>query len=262
MLRLLKALPLTLALAALSIFATSCSTGTTQARFFNALPDTQDYGNTGLDVNFNGTKEFTNVAFPSASASTYAAVPAGSVQIEGFETGGITTEVFDHTLSLSAGKQYTVVATGSAANGGNAALLTPVDTNTAPGNGSVNFRVINASPSGPNGTQAAVDIYILPNPNPCSPGTSGCAPTMAALAYKSTSSYVTLPFSPVGSGWQMIVTVAGAPTPIINATIGGFGSASVGAICTLVLTDQANVQQMSTTPVALQDLNTAGCTVN
>lgn len=262
MLRLLQALPLTLALAALAIFTTSCSTGTTQARFFNALPDTQDYGNTGLDVNFNGTKEFTNVAFPSASASGYATVPAGSVQIEGFETGGITTEVFDHTLSLSGGKHYTVVATGSAANGSNATLLTPVDTNTAPANGNVNFRVINASPSGPNGAQAPVDIYILPNPNPCSPGANGCTPTVAALAYKSTSSYVTLPFSSAGSGWQMIVTMAGNPTPIINSTIGGFGSASVGAICTLVLTDQANVQQMSTVPIALQDLNASGCTVN
>lgn len=262
MLRLLQAVRLTLPLAALSIFTTSCSTGTTQARFFNAVPDTQDYGNTGLDVNFNGTKEFTNVGFPSASASTYVTVPAGSVQIEGFETGGISTEVFDHTLRLSGGKQYTVVATGSAANGGNATLLTPVDANTAPPNGSVNFRVINASPSGPNGVQAAVDIYILPNPNPCSPGTNGCTPTMAALAYKDTSSYVTLPFSSAGTGWQIVVTVAGNPTPIINSTIGGFGGASVGAICTLVLTDQANVQKMSTAPIALQDLNAPGCTVN
>lgn len=263
MLRLLKALPLTLALAALSLFATGCGTSTTQVRFVNAIPDTLDYGggNGALDLQFNGTTEFSNIPFLNASGSTYKSVPAGSDTIKGFEAGSTTAQVFSQTLSLNSGKQYTVVATGSAANGGsNVVLLAPVDINTTPANGNVNFRVINASPSGPNGSRAAVDVYILPNP-PCTIGSS-CPPTISALAYQNTSGYVTQSFNSAGTGWQLIVTVAGNTTPIINASIGNFGSASMGAICTLVLTDQQNVQIMNTTPIVLQDLNASGCTVN
>lgn len=258
MLRLFKALPLTLALASLSIFATSCSTSNTRVRFVNAIADTQDYGNAGLDIEFNGTKEFTNIPFPNVSASTYTSVPAGNVKIEGLETNTTTVVFNNQTVSLSGGSEYTVVATGSAANGGsNVVLLTPIDTNTAPANGRVNFRVINASPN----SGAAVDVYLLPNPNPCQPGSSGCTPTIAALSYQQTSSYVNLPFNSEGSSWQMIVTVAGNPNAdYLNTTIGGFGSASEGAICTLVLTDQQNGSQMSAIPIALQDLNASGCT--
>jgi hypothetical protein len=126
----------------------------------------------------------------------------------------------------------------------------------------VNFRVINASPSGPNGNRAAVDIYILPNPVNCSLGSSNCTPAVSALAYQNTSGYVTQSFNSAGTGWQLIITVAGNTTPIINASIGKFGSASLGAICTLVLTDQQNVPIMNTTPMVLQDLNASGCTVN
>jgi hypothetical protein len=262
MLRVLKALPLTLALASLSFFATSCGTTTTQVRFVNAIPDTLDYGggNGALDLQFNGTTQFSNIPFLNASGSTYKTVPAGSDTIKGFEAGS-TTQVFSQTLSLNSGKQYTVVATGSAANGGsNVVLLTPADINTAPANGTVNFRVINASPSGPNGGRAAVDVYILPTP--CVLGSTGCTAAISALAYQNTSSYVPLSFNSVGNGWQLIVTVAGNTTPIINASIGNFGSASIGAICTLVLTDQQNVQIMNTTPIVLQDLNASGCTVN
>jgi hypothetical protein len=262
MLRALKALPLTLALAALSLFASSCGTSTTQVRFVNAIPDTLDYGggNGALDLQFNGTTEFSNIPFLNASGSTYKSVPAGSDTIKGFEAGSTTNQVFSQTLSLNSGKQYTVVATGSAANGGsNVVLLSPVDNNTAPALGNVNFRFINASPSGPNGSRAAADIYILPVA--CVLGSTGCTPAISALAYQNSAS-ATLPFNSQGTGWLLIVTVAGNTTPIINASIGNFGSASLGAICTLVLTDQQNVPIMNTTPMVLQDLNASGCTVN
>ena len=52
MLRLLKALPFTLAIAALSIVATSCSSSGTKARFVNAIQNTSQYGGF-LDVEVN-----------------------------------------------------------------------------------------------------------------------------------------------------------------------------------------------------------------
>src|SRR5260370_12522310 len=108
---LMKALSLTLALAALSIFATSCGSGSSaRARFVNTIPNTGVYGN-GLDVEVNGTKQFTDVTFPNASASTYTSVAAGRDTILGLQTG-TTTQVFSDTTSLSGGSQYTLLATG------------------------------------------------------------------------------------------------------------------------------------------------------
>ena len=66
MLRLLKALPLTLAIVAVSIVATSCSSNNgTKARFVNAIENTFQYGG-ALDVEVNGTQQFTNVQFGNA----------------------------------------------------------------------------------------------------------------------------------------------------------------------------------------------------
>ncbi len=249
MFRLLKALPLTLALAALSIFATSCgSSSSAQARFVNAIQNTVVYGN-GLDVEVNGTKKFTGVTFPNASASTYTSVAAGSDTILGLQTG-TTTQVFSDTTSLSSGKQYTLVATGFAnGSGGNVVFLSISDTNTAPAAGNVEFRVIHASPTGP----SAVDVYIEPTPF----NGNLTSPAISALSYTQTSSYVTLPWNSDGSGWTIIVTAAGSTTPYngFNFNTGNIGGQSTDAIRTLVLTDVANSSQMSTTPLVLSDLN-------
>jgi hypothetical protein len=230
----------------------------------NAIQDTQDYNNVGLDIQVNGTKEFTNITFPQASGSTYVSVPSGNDTVEGFQTG-TTTPAFNFPgLTMNSGSQYTLVATGSAAGGGtNVVVMSPSDNSTAPANGSVNFRIINASPSGPQGGGSTPDVYILPNPatlpTSCANAGINC---ISALAYSNTSSYVTLPINTVGNGWQLIVTVTGNGNPVFSTTINGFGSASEGAICTLVLTDQQNGFQMSSTPVVLQDLNASGCSVN
>src|SRR5260370_390292 len=171
MLRSLKALPLALALATLIVFAAflaSCgSTSTSKARFVNAVSDSQN-----LDISFNGTKKIFNVPVNQANASTYISVPAGSVAIEGFAAGSSTVAFQSQTVTLNSGKQYTLLAAGTIA--GSVTVLNPVDTNTAPANAMVNFRVINASSYGPNGGGQAVDVYILPNPVSCTLGTTGC----------------------------------------------------------------------------------------
>ena len=246
MFRLMKALPLTLALAALSISATSCgSSSSAHARFANTIPNTGVYGN-GLDVEVNGTKQFTDVTFPNASASTYTSVAAGSDTILGLQTG-TTTQVFSDTASLSGGKQYTLVATGFASgSGGFVTLLTISDTNTAPAAGNVEFRVISASPSGP----SAVDVYIEAEPF------SGnlTSPAISALAYTQTSSYVTIPWNSGGGGWVVFVTPAGSTTPIFSQTF-NFGGQTTTAIRTLVLTDVQGGGAMNQAFLELNDLN-------
>ncbi len=166
MLRWLKTLPLALAVAALIVFATfaaSCGSNNSQARFVNAISDDTQ----SLDIDFNGAKAFGGVGPFAASGSTYVGIPAGSDKIQGFASGTTTNPVFGVTspISFNSGSQYTVVATGFLA--GTVNIVAPVDNNTAPAVGIVNFRVIDASPSG----VGAVDVYIIPN---IAAGTPSC----------------------------------------------------------------------------------------
>jgi hypothetical protein len=249
--RLLKAVTVALALAVLSLFAASCgSNNPAQIRFVNAIQDTAQYG-TALDIEVNGTNEFTAVGFEGVQPpSGYKSVPSGGDSIKGLETA-TTTTVFNTNITLNAGLQYTVVATGFATSVGRVAIISAADNNTAPANGSVKFRVIHASPSG-----GAVDVYIAPNP-PQGLGTK----YFSGLTYNNPSAYtyVTIPYnSSVPNGqpnYTMFVTVAGTTTPILITQTLTAGSTSAGAIRTLVLTDQQNVDQLNQLAIVLNDLN-------
>src|SRR5271155_1494194 len=234
MFRLLKVLPLTLALAAVSFFFTGCGSNNVEARFVNAIPDAG-----ALDIDVGGVKEFSTVQFRTASpGSNYIGVPSGNVAIEGFQTGTTTQAFPSQTVSLNSGSEYTLVAVGFLS--GTVNILNPVDNNTEPQDDMVSFRVIEASPSGP----GKVDIYFIANPVECSLGATGCTAAITALAYQSTSTYVTLPFntSSSGTGYQMFVTTSGSPDPLPGwsggQTITGGGS-TLGSIRTMVLTDQS-----------------------
>src|SRR5450759_1519197 len=89
MFRLLKALPLTLALATLSLFAASCgSSNQSQIRVVHAIPD-----GPALDVDVNGTKITTAaLAFVGLQPTppAYTKVPSGSVTIQAFDTNTTT----------------------------------------------------------------------------------------------------------------------------------------------------------------------------
>ena len=256
MFRLLKALPLTLAIAALILVAASCgSSNSTEARFVNAIQDTDDYGgqNAALDVEVNTTKIFSDVAFGAAASSSYKGIPSGSDTIEGFEANS-TTEVFKNTnVGLNSGTQYTLVATGFAtgSNGANVVLLTPTDNNTAPANGSVSFRVINASPSGP----SSVDVWI--EPAPFTSGQLSGTAQIPNISYRSTSNLYTTSYNSSGGGFLVFVTASGNTSELyINGqSIPQFGGASEGAIRTIVLTDVANGSTMNSTAIVLNDLN-------
>jgi hypothetical protein len=251
MVRLFKVLPPALTLLALSIFLISCgSSNSTQARFINAISDTQAYGNVGLDIDVNTTKEFTNVTFGNIEpTSGYTSVPSGSNTINGFQTNSTTAQVFSSSATLASGKQYTMIATGFA-SGSHVALINAPDTNTAPANGNVSFRVINASPSGP----TAVDIYIVPV------GSAIGSPTISGVAYQQSSSYATQAYNSNtsnGFNYFLYVAPAGSSNYIVNQGIPTVGGSSVGSIRTIVLTDVANGNppQMSPNAIILSDLN-------
>jgi len=242
MLRLLKALPLTLALAALSVFVTSCGSGnSTQIRFVHAIRDGGP-----LDIDVNSTKIFTDIQwFQYQPSAGYTKASSGSVTVEGLATG-TTTQVFTSTASLGSG-QYTLIATGSTTgvNGNAVNLLSIPDNNTAPPTGDVEFRVINAALSTQN---ASVDIYILANPV-----NGGIQPpaTIAGLGYTQASSYITLPFNSNGSGYTMYVTSTGTTNPIFSQTL----SSPTNSIRTYVLTDVQNGSSINPRAIEMTDLN-------
>jgi hypothetical protein len=242
---------LALAVAALSVGAASCgsSSGTAQVRFVNAIQDTAQYG-TALDIEIGGRKMFTNVPFQGVQPATgYTSVPSGGSELKGVKAG-TTTPVFISDISLTTGHQYTLVATGFAIGLGRVVIIPAEDNNTSPANGQVEFRVIDASSSGP----AAVDLYIVPvgTTNPISG-----SPTIANVAYPSTSNYVTIPYNPnvvAGFNYTMYVTATGLTTPLITQNLAA-GSSSAGAIRTVVLTDEQNVNQLNQLAMILSDLN-------
>lgn len=251
--RWLKVPRLTLALAALCLITASCSTSEPQVRFVNAIQNTNSYGG-ALDVKVNGTKEFTNVEFAAAAASTYTTVRAGGETIEALEYPADTTTIFNGTIVPKAGTQYTLIATGFAGGGGNKVLLlSDPDNNTAPAPGKVNIRVINASPSGPLGGGAPVDIYVVP----IGSSLASSDKIVSSLAYQSASTYQTVSYnSNFENEWNytLTVTLANSVTPVFSQNFAA-GSSTTGSIRTFVLTDVANVDEMSAQTIILNDLN-------
>lgn len=254
--RWLKVLPLTLALAPLGIFATSCGSSRNQAqiRFVHAIPDAK-----ALDVDvfgpqqINGMQLFADVGFrgflPSAG---YTNVLSDTDTIQGLVNPADTTSVFSDPVSWSAGLQYTVIATGfsaTGANGSDVVLQSILDENSPPASGSVEFRVINASPHSPPG---GVDVYIDPIPVQA----MGSA-VISGLAYQQVSKYVSLVFFPGNNpngnnnGYELYVTQAGSATPIFSQYLGPADN----TIHTLVLTDIQGGNAMNPLAMELTDLD-------
>ena len=242
MFRLLQVLPLTLALVALSIFATSCgSTSQSQVRVVDAISD-----GPALDINVNTTKVFTNLAFEGVQPTppAYTKVASGSVTLEAFDTGTTTPVINSTSASLSGSSQYTVLLTGFLNGSGVSAptfnLIT--DNNAAPTAGDVAIRIIAGSANTPVG---GFDIYIVP------PGTNitGVAPTISALTLGQASSYQQLNFT--GGVYEVIVTPNGNQTPYVNQNY----NIPTGSIRTLVIVDNQGGGGIAQIPLLLNDLN-------
>jgi uncharacterized protein DUF4397 len=252
--RLLKALPLTLALAVLSILTASCGTSSAPARvrFVHAIQDapTLDIDVTG--PNTPSTPEFTHLSFLDVQPAQpgHTSVPSGSDTVAGV-LSGTNTPVFTSTVGWGAGANYTVVATGfskTGTNGSNVVLLSIPDNTPTPPSGDVEFRVINASPSVPK-----VDVYIELNPNTG----PGLPIAIQGLAYTQASNYLTYVFNPNNAtpppGFTVYVTASGSTTPIYITE--NLSPSTAGAVRTLVLTDAPTGGTMNSTFVELSDLN-------
>jgi hypothetical protein len=252
MFRCFKPLPLTVAIAALSVITTGCATNSAKGRFLNALQNTNAYGNVPIDVYINQTKIFSSLGFATPS-STYTNIATGNDTFEGFESPADTSLVFNNlTANLTGGDQCTLIAAGLAGGSGTLAptLIYQHDENVVPPANKLEFRVINASPDSP----ASVDVWIIPEPTTGPEGTCAAQPApgncpISGLAYTNISGY--LPFTAVqGGNYGLFVTFHNSTSLIAETTLPG----SAGAITTIVLVDKANGSFMSPTPVILEDL--------
>jgi len=242
MFRLLKALPLMLALAALSIFTTSCSSSNqSQIRVVHAISD-----GPAVDIEVNTTKVFTNIAFTNVQPTppAYTKVASGSVTLEAVDTGTTTAVIGNTTASLSGSSQDTVVMAGFL-NGTGATAPTFYsirDNNTAPTTGNVEFRIIDASANTPVG---GFDVYIVP------PGTNitGLSPQVSGLTLGQGSSYTSLAFA--ANGHEVIATPHGNQTPDVSQVY----QTPTGSIRTLIIVDDQGGGGISTLPLELNDLN-------
>lgn len=242
MFRLMKALPLTLALGALSISATSCGSGSqSQARVIHAIAD-----GPALDINVNTTKVFTNIAFSGVQPTppAYTKVASGSDTLEAFDTGTTTPVINSTSVSLSGSSQYTVLLTGFLnGTGANApTFYTITDNNAVPTAGNVEIRIIDGSANTP---QGGYSVYIVP------PDTNigGVTPQISGLLLGQASSYQSLNVS--GNVYEVIVTPNGNQTPIINQNY----TITTGSIRTFVIVDNTGGGGISAFPLELADLN-------
>jgi len=244
MLRLLKALPLTLALAALSFFATSCgSSSQSQVRVVHAISD-----GPALDINVNTTKPFTNIAFGGVQPTppAYTKVASGSDTLQAVDTGTTTVVIANTSASLSGSSQYTVLLTGflngTDVNAPSFNLIT--DNNAAPTSGNVEIRIIDGSANTP---QGGFSVYIVP------PGANigGLTPQISGLLIGQASSYQSLNIT--GNVYEVIVTPNGQQTPYINQNY----TIPTGSIRTLVIVDNqgGGGGVPSQIPLELNDLN-------
>jgi hypothetical protein len=260
--RLLKAVPLALALAALSVCAASCGSSVpAQIRFVHAIQDVYAIQDAGpLDITVTGSDthsalEFTNIGFRGVQPNQpgYSSVPSGGDTIQGFLTGTTTNPVFSNSLSLGGGAQYTLIATGfqKDKNGNNAVDLLQISDNIpTPPSGDVEFRVIHASPSGP----GTVDVYIELNPN----NGPGLPITIQGLTYMQASNYVSFVLNPNNAttppGFTVYVTASGSMQPIFPKGY-PINPSSAGAVRTLVLTDVQDGTMMNSSFLELSDVN-------
>ncbi len=250
MFRLLKTLPLTLAIVALSIITAGCS-NQAKIRVFNAIPD----ASAELDVYVNASKvapslQFTYVYPTMTTPVKYVQVPSGSNTVKAYDQGQTTNPIFTtQGLALSSSEEYTVVLAGFVNQSPQAYVFQ--DNNTAPnqntGQNDELFRVIDASAKTP-ASGFDVCFYQTGLSQPTSP-------TISALQIGQASSYVRLPY--VQQGYTMLVMQSGTNcggNPYINWPY-AYPETTNGYITTIMIVDIPGGASVSQTPINLIDLD-------
>ncbi|MGB6386987.1 MAG: DUF4397 domain-containing protein [Terriglobales bacterium] len=253
MLRLLKALPFALALAALSIFATSCGSGGSAAvRLINTIPDNGVNGSIALDIYFNNNLTSTsplavNTVQPAISTpAKYLNVPSGNDTIVAYDTGTKSNPVVSQSsetgLSSSNNNsvQYTLLFAGY--TDAPPQLYVINDNNTPPAANTVKFRVIDGSAfEGANG----LDVYLYQ--------TGTIPPTMplfSNLTIGMASEYNAYPFAS-GQPASIIEIVRHGGPILYNFPLPAF---SPGEIMTVVLNDEPGGATINPRPIVMVDL--------
>mgnify|MGYP001092452396 CR=1 FL=1 len=116
-----------------------------RVRAVHASPDAPN-----VDILVNGAPAFTNVPF--RAVSNYALLPPGTYNLKVVPAGASAPVVIDADVTVEAGKDYTVAATGLLTG------ITPlvlVDDNSAPAAGDAHVRFVHLSPNAP-----AVDVAV------------------------------------------------------------------------------------------------------
>jgi hypothetical protein len=238
MFRMLRTLPFTVALAALSIFTACGGSNSTKFRLVQAIPDVPQQQ--AVDVLIDGKKVGTASLGGATPASGYTSVASGSRHLQVFPTGQITGAFFDGNVSFNGGSNYTVVATGAISIN---TVIAPLFTDNAavPTSNNAGLRIIQASPEGLGGNPA-VDIYLVA-PGGSLPGTT---PDIAGVAYPTASAYKTFP----AGTYDLLLTPAGIASLNIRIPSASF---TQGKNYTYVLIDAQNGGFMAQSPVVLND---------
>ena len=258
--RLLKALPLMLAIAALSLVTTGCGTSGSSVRVVNAIPNVGGNGGIALDVYFNGTKDFTGVTFRSVypaptTPASYTSVPSGKDTIQAYDANTTTSPIFGEGWTGTLGSDhYTMLLGGEVGNTSyppTVYLIPDNNYNTAPTEGTVEIRVINGSTySAPYGGISGI-IFQTDTTPPTPPPF-----TITGLQLGQSTGY--LPFT-WESSYSIELFLDGTETPLFSPIeIPQSGSStSGGQITTVVIVDYNNSGniEISQYPLVLVDLN-------
>lgn len=202
-------------------------------RFINAVPDTS--GSFGLDFRFiditENNQQF-RIPFRNSPSTTSGVTASTAVEYKQAQAGQRHFRVFlsdtlgsvastvlkDSTITLEAGKNYTVVLWGNARTGSNPPMkLSVIEESVADPGTNVALRVLNT-------TGSAIDVREYP-----STGTAPAAATWAGVPALSASSYVTT----APGQYKYNVQPAGGGTPLFAdalALIGVPGTIDIEAL--------------------------------
>ncbi len=166
---------------------------TANVRVVHASPDAPN-----VDVLVDNVVVLTNV--PYEAVSGYLAVPAGTRNFKVNATG-TSTSVINADVAVTAGMNYTVMATGLVAA---IEPLVLTDDLASPAAGNVKVRLVHAAASAP-----TVDIYVT------APGAdiSMMSPTLSGVPFRGYSDYLEVP----AGTYQVRITVAGTKTVAIDS---------------------------------------------
>jgi hypothetical protein len=144
----LLALGAALALA-LAVLQPASANDNGRVRIMHASPDTP-----AVDIFVNGQKAIDALAFPEDTG--YIELPAGTYNVEVYvsPSDGSGDPALQADLTIAAGTDYTVLATGLLADG-SLGLLPLQDNNATPAAGNAHVRLIHASADAP-----AVDVLV------------------------------------------------------------------------------------------------------